>query len=76
MVVSCDERDLCSDSSFESEYPSFAFCFLSLCLCALLVLLHCGMSHGFRVFVLNINGILRMTKVHSGVSGISHELSQ
>lgn len=55
-------RDLCLDSSFESNSPSyrcFAFCFLSLGLCVLLVLFHYGMRGDFRVFVLNVNGILR-----------------
>ena len=48
----------------------------SLCVCALSVLLLCGMRGGFRVFVLNVSGILRIAKVYSGVSGLSYELSQ
>lgn len=48
----------------------------SLCVCELLVLRHCGMRTGLGVFVLNINSILRMAKVYSGVSGLSYELSQ
>lgn len=62
MVVPWDVRDLCLDSSFESNSPSYrclAFCFLSLGLRVLLVLFHYGMRGAFKDFVLNVNGILR-----------------